>query len=146
MFAPAQVGYHLDNMMELPGMRTLLTTNPQCLDRLFKVAAGFLNEGAQGCLSGVCTGLEGLLLMMWLVRLFGKELLLGHWQRDENQQQQQQPLQLRTKGAATHTSRSVCRQRALRGCECMCSLPLAGHCQAVGPHGLSHPCTTLLHE
>eukprot|EP00967_Tisochrysis_lutea_P080570 scaffold110730_cov19-Tisochrysis_lutea.AAC.1 len=32
--------------MEQPNVRTMLASNQQCLDRLFKVAAGFLNEGA----------------------------------------------------------------------------------------------------
>uniref|UniRef100_A0A7S3QX62 TOG domain-containing protein n=1 Tax=Dunaliella tertiolecta TaxID=3047 RepID=A0A7S3QX62_DUNTE len=45
MHVRAKVSSHLDGMMEQPNVRTMLASNQQCLDRLFKVAAGFLNEG-----------------------------------------------------------------------------------------------------
>ncbi|KAF5833408.1 hypothetical protein DUNSADRAFT_10277, partial [Dunaliella salina] len=45
MHVRAKVSSHLDGMMEQPNVRTMLASNQPCLERLFKVAAGFLNEG-----------------------------------------------------------------------------------------------------
>lgn len=56
-----QVAFHLDGLLELRSTlaRDLVATNPVALDRLFKTAAGFLEEGALEARWGAVEGPGG---------------------------------------------------------------------------------------